>query len=91
MVPIIENYAIVSGKVEKITPLDSPKNFVQIDLLFEQSINVENFPNLALADIGKSMPINIDTQLAKSIHVGSFIKMKVKKVSNILYYAVNME
>ena len=59
MAPIIENWAIVSGTVESVCDHPEMEGFKQIRLRLKESKVVEGFPNLAQADEGQLIVINV--------------------------------
>ena len=59
MAPIIENWAEVSGKVKSITDHPGMEGFKQITLSLKSSKDVGEFPNLARADEGTDILINV--------------------------------
>lgn len=88
MVPIIENYSNIAGRLEKIHRLSDDSNYFQINLFLEKSEEVEGFPNLAQSDIGTVITINVKIELLPKLTVGNTVKIKVKKVNNKIYNAL---
>lgn len=62
MVNIIENYAYAEGVVRSITQNDKLPGYHQIELELRTSKNIGSFPNLAKADEGKTILVNIKNE-----------------------------
>jgi hypothetical protein len=59
MAPIVENWAKVSGTVKSITDNPKMEGYKQITLSLKSSKEVGDFPNLAKADEGTDIVINV--------------------------------
>jgi hypothetical protein len=59
MAPIIENWATVSGNVKSIADHPKMEGYKQITLDLKKSEDVEDYPNLAKADEGTDIVINV--------------------------------
>ena len=59
MAPIVENWAKVSGTVKSLTDHPTMEGYKQITLALKESKEVGEFPNLAKADEGTDILINV--------------------------------
>ncbi len=64
MVAIIENYAAIEGQV--VTTTDHPRlpGYLQVKVALTKSAAIEGYPNLAAADEGNTISINIKKDAA---------------------------
>jgi hypothetical protein len=88
MVNIIENWASIQGTVKSVIEAASPKGYLQVELDLEKSTDVENLPNLARADEGGTIRINVKPgQIsAYDIKPGSRLEGKVRKAFGQVYF-----
>jgi hypothetical protein len=88
MAPIMENWAIVKGTVTSITDHPSMAGYAQIGLDLKDTKDFEDFPNMARADIGQTVQINIKReQLGKSgAKEGSEFEGRVRKAFGNVYF-----
>lgn len=88
MVTIIENCASIEGIICSIQQDPSLNNYFQIELELRKSANVGNFPNLAKADVGEIIRINIrsDQFSNHSIKAGDEFSGKIKKGLCQIYF-----
>lgn len=85
---IIENYAKVRGVVKsvKVNPKLTGYHQIQLDLI--DSKDIESFPNLAKADEGKVIKINIPSveMVKKPLEKDQKITMIVRKDRGQVYF-----
>ena len=62
MAPIVENWAEVSGTVTSINDNPKMEGYKQITLSLKSSKDVGEYPNLAKADEGTDILINVRTE-----------------------------
>jgi hypothetical protein len=88
MVNIIENKAKVKGKVKTITENTSLQGYCQIKLQLQKSDEVKGYPNLAKADEGTLITINIRSSEIENQNIkpGSDFSATVKKVFGQKYF-----
>ena len=88
MAPIIENWAIVSGTVKAISDHPEMEGFQQITLHLKQSKAVDDFPNLAEADEGNDIVINVRAADLEELNVeeGKSFKGTVRKAFGQVYF-----
>jgi len=61
MVNIIENWAIINGTIKNVSDNPKLRGFTTLKVLLEKSTDVSPYPNLAKADEGSLISINIRT------------------------------
>jgi len=88
MAPIIENWATVSGTVKSIGDHPEMEGFKQITLSLKESKEVEGFPNLAEADEGEDIVINVRaSELDKAnAEEGKHFQATVRKAFGQVYF-----
>jgi hypothetical protein len=88
MAPIVENWAIVSGKVKSIRDHPDMEGFKQIIFTLRDSKEVEGFPNLAKADEGEDIVINVRTEELEKVNaeVGEEFNCTVRKAFGQVYF-----
>lgn len=91
MVSVIENKAKIEGQVKAIHPDGGPDGYCQIEVALQKSDDIEGYPNLAKADEGSVITINLrPEQLADcNIEPGSAFEANVRKVFGQQYYMDN--
>lgn len=88
MVNIIENKAKIEATVLSIDPNGGPAGYCQIDAQLNDSSEVEGFRDLAKADVGSVITINIrPAQLEEyKLEKGSHLCGTVRKVPGQRYF-----
>jgi hypothetical protein len=88
MVNIIENKAKIEGKVNAIDENGGPEGFCQVKVKLQASENVENYPNLAKADEGSEITVNLRSkQLSEgNVEIGNSLCAIVRKVFGQQYF-----
>jgi hypothetical protein len=88
MVTIIENKAKIEGKVKEIAENVSLQGFYEVQVQLQKSEDVKGYPNLAKADEGSLITINIRSEeiSEQKIKPGSKFSAKVKKVFGQKYF-----
>ena len=88
MVNIIENKAKIKGKINAIDDTDNPKGYCQLVVKLQKSEDVEGYPNLAKADEGAVVTINIHSEEVSNHHIkiGTSFEATVKKVFGQKYF-----
>ena len=88
MVNIIENYAHAEGIVRSIKQHDKLPGYHQIELELRTSKNIGSFPNLAKADEGKTVLVNIKDEDLKqhNIEIGQPFSREIRKFSPNVYF-----
>ncbi len=88
MVTIIENYAKVQGIVKSIKENTKIAGFHQIEFELQESKDVRSFPNLAKADEGKTIKINLTNEQLKDHKPKRNHKFSttVRKAKGLVYY-----
>lgn len=88
MVNIIENKAKIKGKINAIDDTNNPKGYCQLVVKLQKSEDVEGYPNLAKADEGTIILVNIHSTEVSShqIKIGTSFKATVKKVFGQKYF-----
>jgi hypothetical protein len=88
MVSIIENRASIEGVVLSISENPALKGYLLFELELKRSNEVESFPNLAKADEGNIIRINVrPDQLAdKKIKPGDTFSCNVRKAFGQVYF-----
>jgi len=88
MVTIIENKAKIDGTVNAINENEGPQGYSQIKVQLQRSEDVEGFPNLAKADEGSVITINIRPEKVSScnIEIGKHLSDVVRKVFGQQYF-----
>ena len=88
MSPVIENYANIKGRI--IAVMDHPQlpGYQQLKVSLENSYPITGFPNLAAADEGADIFINIKKDNASAINttLQGVYKSLVKKVNHKEYF-----
>lgn len=93
MVSIIENKARIVGKVKAIDQDAGPQGYCQIEVQVQKSEDVEGYPNLAKADEGSVITINLRPEqlFNGNIEPGSDFSATVRKVFGQQYYMDSSE
>jgi len=88
MVSIIENYADIEGKIVEVTDHPTRPGYLQMKVALKKSKTVEGFPNLAQADEGTTIAINIrkDAAGTKAFHTANIFSGVVKKAAGQEYF-----
>jgi len=88
MVNIIENYAYAEGIVRSIKQHDKLPGYHQIELELKTSKNIGTYPNLAKADEGKTILVNIKNEnLGKQkIQIDQPFSCDIRKSSPHVYF-----
>jgi len=88
MVNIIENYAYAEGIVRSIKQHDKLPGYHQIELELQGSKSIGSFPNLAKADEGKTILVNIKNEdlERKKIQVDQPFSSEIRKASPHVYF-----
>ena len=88
MVSIIENKAKIEGNVEAVNENAGPQGYCQIQVALQKSDDVEGYPNLAKADEGSVITINLRPEQLSDCNIepGSDFKAQVRKVFGQQYY-----
>ncbi len=88
MAQIIENWAGVSGKVSVIRDHPTMAGYKQISLRLEKSCALEGFPNLAQADEGSDIWINVRAEALEDsgAREGEPFAAEVRKAFGQVYF-----
>jgi hypothetical protein len=88
MVNIIENWSGIEGTVISMDENDELPNYYVVEVQLQTSSDVVPFPNLARADVGKHIHINIKkNELEKyNIKLGANIICTVRKSLKQAYF-----
>jgi len=88
MVSIIENKATIEGTIKAIHENAGPQGYSQVEVALQKSTDVEGYPNLAKADEGSVITINVRPEQLKEegIEEGSTLCTTVRKVFGQQYY-----
>jgi hypothetical protein len=88
MVSIIENYANIKGKIVELTEHPTRPGYLQMKVALEKSKMVEGFPNLAQADEGTTIAINVKKEAAdtEKLKAQKSFSAVVKKAAGQEYF-----
>lgn len=88
MVSIIENWAAVEGVVLSVSENPALKDYILLELELKKTNNIESFPNLAKADEGNVIRINVRPGQLESnkIKPGDRLSCKVRKAFGQVYF-----
>ena len=86
MVSIIENYADIEGKIVEVSDHPTKPGYIQMILALKKSTAVEGFPNLAQADEGTTIAINVKKEEAAKFHGQKSFSAVVKKAAGQEYF-----
>ena len=88
MAPIVENWAEISGTVKSITDHPKMEGYKQITLSLKSSKDVNDFPNLANADEGTDIVINVRAEEIDKVGIveGEKFKGTVRKAFGQVYF-----
>ena len=88
MVNIIENWANIKGTIVAISNNPGLPEFYLVEVKLESASDVEGFPNLAKADKGKIIQINVrKTEMEKNnIILNAPISCAVRKSFGQIYF-----
>jgi len=88
MVTIIENYARVQGIVKSIKENAKVVGYHQIEFKLQESEDIQSFPNLAKADEGKVIKINLTSEQLKDHKPkrNQQFSTTVRKAKGLVYY-----
>ncbi|MEO6313829.1 MAG: hypothetical protein ABIU63_10850 [Chitinophagaceae bacterium] len=86
MVAIIENYAGIEGKIVGMTDHPTREGYLQMKLALKKSKTVEGFPNLAQADEGTTIHINVKKEAADQLAVTKSFSGVVRKAPGQEYF-----
>ncbi|MEO5999304.1 MAG: hypothetical protein ABIN89_21100 [Chitinophagaceae bacterium] len=88
MVNIIENWAFIQGIVKSVGNSGAPKGYVPITLELQNALDSEALPNLAKADEGSIINIQVKPeQIDKyAIRPGKSLSCKARKSTGQKYF-----
>lgn len=88
MVNIIENKAKIKGTITAIDKNSSIQDYCELKVRLDQSDDVEGYPNLAKADEGSVIQINLHSEeiAMRKLQEGESIHAIVKKVFGQKYF-----
>lgn len=88
MVSIIENWASVEGVVRSISESPVLKDYLLLELELKKTNDVESYPNLAKADEGNIIRINVrpDQIEDQKIKPGDTFSCNVRKAFGQVYF-----
>ena len=88
MVTIIENYARVQGVVKSVKANDKVAGYHQIEFQLQESEDVQSYPNLAKADEGKVIKINLTNEQLKDHKPkrNQVFSTTVRKAKGLVYF-----
>ncbi len=88
MVSIIENYADIAGKIVALTEHPTRAGYLQMKVALKKSKPVDGFPNLAQADEGTTIAINVKKEEAdtEKLQAKRSFSAVVKKVAGQEYF-----
>jgi hypothetical protein len=88
MVSIIENCANIKGKIVELSEHPTRPGYLQMKLALQKSEMVEGFPNLARADEGTTIAINVKKEEAdiKKLQAKKSFSAVVKKAAGQEYF-----
>ena len=88
MVTIIENWAEIEGTVKSILGNPALSEYTIVNLELAASAEVESFPNLARADEGSTIRINVRTADLEhhGILPGQKLRCVVRKAAGQMYF-----
>jgi len=86
MVSIIENYANIEGKIVELTDHPTRPGYLQMKVALEKSKPVEGFPNLAQADEGTTIAINVKKEDTDKFKAKKSFSAVVKKAAGQEYF-----
>jgi len=88
MVSIIENYADIAGKIVELTDHPTRPGYLQMKVALKKSKAIEGFPNLAQADEGTTIAINVKKEEAdpQKLKAKKAFTAVVKKVAGQEYF-----
>ncbi|MFT3936242.1 MAG: hypothetical protein QM726_21615 [Chitinophagaceae bacterium] len=86
MVSIIENYAAIEGKVVGLDEHPTRPGYLLMKLALKKSNAVEGYPNLAQADEGSTISINIKKEEAAKVEGKKSFSAVVKKAAGQEYF-----
>lgn len=86
MVSIIENYADIEGKIVDLSDHPTRPGYLQMKVALKKSKDVEGFPNLAQADEGTTIAINVKKEDAAKLHGQKSFSAVVKKAAGQEYF-----
>lgn len=89
MVNIIENWAEISGTIKNIVNNPDLEGYLQLQIMLEKTKDIEPYPNLARADEGEVIRVNISRVVAESAKPtpGAVFKATVRKAAGQIYFA----
>ena len=86
MVSIVENYAAIKGKIVDLSDHPTRPGYLQMKVALKKSKDVEGFPNLAQADEGTTIAINVKKEEANNLEVKKTFSAVVKKAAGQEYF-----
>ena len=88
MVNIIENWTSIRGLVKSVSDSAEPQGYYLVTLELQKSEEIEGFPNLAKADEGSSINIQVKPeQIGKyAIKPGNSLHCKARKAVGQVYF-----
>jgi hypothetical protein len=88
MVNIIENKAKIKGTIKCIEKTSTPQGYCELQVKLEESDDVEGYPNLAKADEGSVILINLHSEeiAMRNLKEGESFHAIVKKVFGQKYF-----
>jgi hypothetical protein len=88
VVNIIENRAKVEGTVKSVSENKGPDGYMQVEVDLKRSSDVEGYPNLAKADVGSKITVNVkkDDIAPHSFRPGKQFSSEVRKAFGQVYF-----
>lgn len=88
MVNIIENKSQIDGKIKSVHRDAGPPGFSQIEVLLNEAKDIADFPNLAKADKGSIITINVRNDQLKTLNIapGNDLSTVVRKAFGQKYF-----
>jgi hypothetical protein len=88
MVSIIENYAAIEGTIIEVNKHPLRPGYIQVKVALKSSKPLEGFPNLAQADEGTTISVNVkkEDEVAKKMYSQKVFNGVVKKAGGQEYF-----
>lgn len=88
MVSIIENWASIQGEIKSVSSHPGSKGYLEVDLALKEALDIDGFPNLAKADEGNTIHINVKPEQLRLLNIkaGKPLCSKARKAFGQVYF-----
>jgi hypothetical protein len=88
MVAVIENRAHIEGVVTNVVDHPGREGYLRVGLVLKKALDTDDYPNLARADEGNTIGINVRKEAAAKIVEGMAFSGTVRKAGGQEYFLV---